>query len=562
MLASIPADVSKRLVILSCAAALIAAACSNPPEANVDYGSGTTFVPFVVDNLDDAGLGNAVALDKDGAPYLSYLIFPAEPKPGAIPIPRPIGAPYITTTATPTQPSQDGAAIGVASVSANGTWTRGAAAQVQDTPQKIYIPYGPATVDPLIGANATNTNGSDIAIDATGGKHVVWTAPDGVWYASGTDPFTAAHIYEWPRLDQAGPVGRPSVAVDANGAPWVAFAITTTTDQEVRVATLVNGTWSTQIAASVPLCAGCPQPAPAPIGFTAGGPIVIFVDGSTGEIKAARLSGTTWTVETIHVGDSASGPSLAIDGDGVPHVAYYAGGAVYVATSSGSGWSEAKVGDTDPGSGTGNQAETTGVALDDAGITYVAWYDSAAGSAALATSDDGQTFTPADTRGTAGGAFPSLGVTPDGSQVYLAWYDTASQDLLLGIEGSVDDVLIAQPSPTPSNIPTTGGTCAPTGSTDLTIIASGILFDTNCLAMTPGTRFSVTLDNQDPVPHDFSIYPSSTDLQNPLFSSLADPNTGNGSITYDIDPLDAGEYFFQCDFHPTSMTGTFIVAKK
>ena len=97
MLARIPADVSKRLLILTCAAALISGACSNPPEAQVNFGEGDEFVPFVADHLDNAGLGNAVALDKDGVPFVSYFIFPEVPKEGAIPIPRPIGAPFITT---------------------------------------------------------------------------------------------------------------------------------------------------------------------------------------------------------------------------------------------------------------------------------------------------------------------------------------------------------------------------------------------------------------------------------------------------------------------------------
>jgi len=563
MLASIPADVSKRLVIISCAAALLAAACSNPPEAKVSYGSGVTFVPFVADNLDNAGMGNAVALDADGIPYISYWIFPAVVKKGDIPIPRPIGAPYISTTPTPTTESKQGAAVGIASLSADGVWTRGAAAQVQDTPKGIYIPYGPATVDSLIGATAKNTNGTDIAIDANGGKHVVWTGPDGVWYAGGSDSFTATQIYAWPRLDQAGPVGRPSITVDATGVPWVAFAVDTATGQEVRVATRDSGgAWSTQVAASSPLCSGCAQPGPAQIGITPDGPIVVYVDGSTGELKAALQSGPTWTVETINAGVVASGPSLTIDKDGVPHVAYYTGDSVSVATRSSSGWATVKAAAAGLGTSAGNLALTTGVGVDDAGATYVAWDDPSQQTVSLAKSDDGQTFTPVETRGTSGGAFPSLGVTPDGSHLYLAWYAITSQDLLVGVESDVEGLVIAQPSPTPTEIPTTGGTCAPTGSTALTIVAANVLFDVNCLAVTSGTKFTVSLDNQDSIAHDFSIYPSSTDLQNPLFSSLTDPNPGQTTTKYNIDALDPGTYWFQCDFHPTSMTGTFIVAKK
>ena len=160
MLARIPADVSKRLLILTCAAALLAGACSNLPEADVNFGSGKEFVPYVADHLDDAGLGNAVALDKDGVPYVSYFIFTAKPVPGAIPIPRPLGAPFITTGG---DKPKDGAAVGVASVSSDGIWTRGAAAQVIDSPTGIIVPYDPDTVDGLIGATPDNTNGTDIA---------------------------------------------------------------------------------------------------------------------------------------------------------------------------------------------------------------------------------------------------------------------------------------------------------------------------------------------------------------------------------------------------------------
>ena len=173
------------------------------------------------------GLGNAVALDKDGVPYVSYFIFPAKPVPGAIPIPRPLGAPFITTGG---DKPKDGAAVGVASVSSDGIWTRGAAAQVIDSPTGIIVPYDPDTVDGLVGATADNTNGTDIAIDANGGKHVVWAGRDGIWYATGTASFkgSATAIETWkPPLTHSGPLGRPSVTVNDSGQPLVAYAIDT-----------------------------------------------------------------------------------------------------------------------------------------------------------------------------------------------------------------------------------------------------------------------------------------------------------------------------------------------
>jgi plastocyanin len=127
-------------------------------------------------------------------------------------------------------------------------------------------------------------------------------------------------------------------------------------------------------------------------------------------------------------------------------------------------------------------------------------------------------------------------------------------------------MVVARPSPTPS-VQAGGGTtnCKPDG-TDITIVASGTTFDTSCLAVVAGKKFTVTLDNQDAFPHDFSIYPSSdpSDVtpEAALFYSFSDPDPGSGSKPYNIDPISrAGTYFFQCDFHPNTMTGTFIVAK-
>jgi len=556
LVARIPAVVSKRLLILSFAAALLVAACSNPPEATVSYGSGTQFVPYVADNLDNAGLGNAIAVDANGVPSVSYLIFPAQLGPNEVPVPRPIGAPFIATTATGNAPSKTGAAVGVASVSADGTWTRGAAAQVQDTPRGIYIPYGPATVPSLIGAKARDTNGTDIAIDANGGRHVVWTGPDGVYYASGTDTFTFTQIYSRPPLMQAGPIGRPSVAVDANGVPWVAYTVDTATGQEVRVATKSGDTWTTDVVATIRLCAGCPQPGPTEIGVTPAGPIVVYVDGATGAVVAARPEGGGWRTETVQAGITASGPSLAVSSDGVPFTAYYTGDAVNLATPSGSGWATVKVADADPGGGTGNAAETTGVAVDQAGKVYVAWYDDTSKSVFLAGSSDGATFSPVATQGTEGAAFPSLGVTPDGSRIYLAWYDVELQDLLVGIQGSVKGLLVAQPSPTPSVIPSpspSAATCSPTG-TKLALVASGIAFDSSCLAVPAGKPFTISFQNEDAgIPHNVAIYSDSTSL------FVGEVFPGPDGRTYRVPALDPGTYSFRCDVHPTQMFGTFIV---
>ncbi len=566
MLARIPADVSKRLLILTCAVALFAGACSNLPEADVNFGSGKEFVPYVADHLDDAGLGNAVALDKDGVPYVSYFIFPAVLEAGAIPIPRPLGAPFITTGGdTP----KDGAAVGIASVSADGVWTRGAAAQVIDSPSGITVPYGPDTIDGLIGASAENTNGTDIAIDSNGGKHVVWAGPDGIWYATGTTSFkgSATAIESWtPPLTHSGPLGRPSVTVDGSDKPWVAYAIDTPNGQDIRVAT-TNGTkWTAQTAATVAGCSGCRQSGPAPIAVNADGPLVVYVDGAAGAVMAARLSGNTWTTETVQTGISPSGLSVAVDANGTPWVTYYTGdGAVNLATGSAVGWTTAKVAVAKAGNGTGTLAETTGVAVDAKGTVYAAWYDDTQKGVHLASGSNGKGFEPIDTPGTEGGAFPSLAVTSDGSRVFLAWYDARAtsegRNLMLGILGDSKDILVAEPSPTPEAPSQTSSappvTC-PKGGVSLTAPsgAAASNFAETTLSAAANTAITICFDNQDiGVQHNIDVFDKAGGTSIVAGGII----TGPAQELLDVPAEPAGTYYYQCDVHPLTMNGTLTI---
>ena len=270
---------SKRLLILACAAAIITAACSDIPEGEVVTGEGPRFVVSVADSNDDVGLGNSVAVDPDGTPFFSYLILPAELGPGEIPATRPIGAPYIQTETTPATdadpaiPGKFGAAIGVGSVSADGIFTRGAAAQVRDTPTGITIPYGPATVDALVGATAASTNGTDIAIDPSGTKHVVWAGTDGIYYAlGGQTSFAVEQVYDYGyALRKAGPIGRPDVTTDTEDNPWVSYTLDGEGGQRVEVAIGSEDGWTTETAAQLEPCTDCPQPKRTQIGVTSPG---------------------------------------------------------------------------------------------------------------------------------------------------------------------------------------------------------------------------------------------------------------------------------------------------
>ena len=84
------------------------------------------------------------------------------------------------------------------------------------------------------------------------------------------------------------------------------------------------------------------------------------------------------------------------------------------------------------------------------------------------------------------------------------------------------------------------------------------MFDLVEIFLAAGKEQTLTMDNQDAgVPHNVSIYPSATDLMNPLYRG--ELFTGPGTIDYLIPALDAGTYYFMCDVHP-NMAGTVTVA--
>ena len=118
----------------------------------------------------------------------------------------------------------------------------------------------------------------------------------------------------------------------------------------------------------------------------------------------------------------------------------------------------------------------------------------------------------------------------------------------------------ASPGETPP--PGGGGACTPAGAT-LSVAApsgaSGTGFDTTCLAAPADEPFTVEFTNEDSVVHDWALYRDESAQEHLGGGTVNEPVAGGQSQTYDIDPLEAGEYFYRCDFHPTTMTGTFVV---
>ena len=89
------------------------------------------------------------------------------------------------------------------------------------------------------------------------------------------------------------------------------------------------------------------------------------------------------------------------------------------------------------------------------------------------------------------------------------------------------------------------------------VVAEGLQFDTTELDLPPGQSVTISFENKDVgIPHNIAIYTDDS-TSSMLFQGAQFP--GPATQTYNVDPLEPGEYYFQCDVHP-AMNGTVVVA--
>jgi plastocyanin len=337
--------------------------------------------------------------------------------------------------------------------------------------------------------------------------------------------------------------------------PWLAYYTSIDGSASVEIASSNGGGWDVQTIAPAPGCDTCRTA----VVDADGQPAVAYGVAGRGVFVATGGGEGGWGAEQV---DSASGEAVSATAtsDGVA-LTYYDGDEVVVATGApGGSFDAAPVSDVTEGSAEEEGAGTS-VAVDDEGATWVAWVDATRG--VRFASSDGEGFESIDTGAdTATGAMPSVAVTPDGETAYLAWYDTQHEDVFLGAHGEIEGLALAEPSPEPSVEPAPApsepqGDCTQAVDGVVDITASGIEFDTGCIEVPAGEPFSIEFDNQDPDQHNVAIYPSAEEVTNPLFRG--DIFGGPDTVEYPpVDPLDPGEYYFQCDVHPTTMNGTVV----
>jgi plastocyanin len=106
---------------------------------------------------------------------------------------------------------------------------------------------------------------------------------------------------------------------------------------------------------------------------------------------------------------------------------------------------------------------------------------------------------------------------------------------------------------TPSPAPVTS-----TGGNTIMVTAAGMAFDTSTITVSAGAHVTITFNNKDNgILHNIAFYTSSAAT---TVIYKGENILGVSNITYTFDaPTTPGTYFFRCDVHPTTMTGSFIV---
>ena len=100
------------------------------------------------------------------------------------------------------------------------------------------------------------------------------------------------------------------------------------------------------------------------------------------------------------------------------------------------------------------------------------------------------------------------------------------------------------------------GCTASSGTAEL--IAENNAFNRSIIRVLAGEEVSFIFENKDNTTHNFAVY-DTQEAKQVIFKGEA--LSGPGTITYTFTaPDEPGSYYFQCDFHPSTMNGNFIVA--
>ena len=119
------------------------------------------------------------------------------------------------------------------------------------------------------------------------------------------------------------------------------------------------------------------------------------------------------------------------------------------------------------------------------------------------------------------------------------------------VTNSDDGETAAEPAPQETS---SGGGGGGGGGGTVALVAQGLAFDTETIEVTAGEPTPAELTNEDTAVHNLVIFDNPDEASGEELFTSPDVDAGS-SESFEIDPLDEGEYFFHCAYHP-QMEGT------
>lgn len=129
---------------------------------------------------------------------------------------------------------------------------------------------------------------------------------------------------------------------------------------------------------------------------------------------------------------------------------------------------------------------------------------------------------------------------------------------------AVTAVRTVEPTSAPTSVvtdapaPTANATDAPAQPSEVTLVASSVRFEQRSLAA-PAGEVTIAFDNRDQgVSHNVHVFRGNDASGDDVGSTEIE--TGAIRQTLALGDLAAGSYFYQCDVHPSQMTGTLTIS--
>jgi len=129
--------------------------------------------------------------------------------------------------------------------------------------------------------------------------------------------------------------------------------------------------------------------------------------------------------------------------------------------------------------------------------------------------------------------------------------------LTLGATGTLPTATPSARTPTSSPSPSTSGNATLHITTPNQ--GDGILYDTNQLRAAAGARVTLTYTNDSAIAHDWHLFDGASAMAPSIVSTKIQAGPDDVEQVSFTVPSKPGRYYFQCDVHPSLMTGFLIV---